>query len=603
MRKLAGFVLVLLVVFGCKKKEEDNRVDPGTVSVVVKFDDGDLVQGARVYTIPSTVSDSTDEFGQVLLSGIQPGTYEVYAELAEFGQGKSPVIVKNDELSRVDITVSYNPELIKAPRLLDFQGDYGPHTAEDTVVMVMWVTDDATANEDIKITAKSDIDGVLGTGNPDSDGKYTFSTHSLSAYHHTITFTLEDTDGYSYSFTYQVDMTAPANIILQTPTFSDGTVSLNWGPYDHEHVSRFDVYRSEGDNNSFYKIATITDRNTTSYIDYDLPFGEKFTYYIRVSFSEVFYTTTSNYQTIVLDDATYFNFNIEQVLQHPSEPIIYLISTSNYNLVKYNFETGETIASVDLQGSINRVSLGDNGAGLKIYVPTQEGTIIIYNANTLELESSIQVGSNVSNAYPAGNDYLLVSLNQFSATYNLQVFRESTKSKLRDYETEDNLVFFPLGNSEYFGFEQSGWSSRPVHFDFSTTNGSVNNLTDDYRQIGSSINSKIIDFSSDGYFVTDSEGTVLTADANLTKQGELLKAGDNFTDFAYSKDNQKIYASSSESTGKIYEYSSDTFIKENEFQTRGYTRHVLVYENKLVFLSKNSSFGSTITGVFKIDLE
>lgn len=135
----------------------------GDLNVKV-FSNGGFASGAKVYTQPASKEGTTDQFGSVLLSEIEPGSYEVYAELQNVGSGKEVVKVVENELAQVNIGIVPGLNINLAPQInFILPGIPAEFSLGENVTFSATVTDDKTPVTELTIEWKSDKDGVLNT--------------------------------------------------------------------------------------------------------------------------------------------------------------------------------------------------------------------------------------------------------------------------------------------------------------------------------------------------------------------------------------------------------------------------------------------------------
>jgi hypothetical protein len=93
---LFTFIVFALTLCSCKK-EIDPKEGTGDLFVTVYSSEGynqSPAKNINVFTRPQSVQGVTDEFGSVLLKGVAPGSYEVFASQSSFGSGKSVAVVR-----------------------------------------------------------------------------------------------------------------------------------------------------------------------------------------------------------------------------------------------------------------------------------------------------------------------------------------------------------------------------------------------------------------------------------------------------------------------------------------------------------------------------
>jgi len=103
--------------------------------------------------------------------------------------------VLGDDPPEVTITAPIAGDVFSTDQIITFEGE---------------VTDDVTESDEIAVVWESDVDGEIGSGNPDSTG-YTVVTAELSETAHVVTLTATDALGEESSATVTIDVVDPLN--------------------------------------------------------------------------------------------------------------------------------------------------------------------------------------------------------------------------------------------------------------------------------------------------------------------------------------------------------------------------------------------------------
>lgn len=593
LKKLALVLLSIIAIAGCE--EEKTTPDKvGDVNVLVTLNNYSSVEGALVYTNPPSKTGTTDQFGSVLLTGIETGSYEVYAQLENVGSGKSAINIKEDELSDVVVNIRENVFVGLAPTInLISPVNQTNFTESDTITFSAVIEDEDTPVEEIEVVWESDLDGVLNSDSPDAEGNVSFTTHSLTSGEHEITVSAEDNDGYSSSKSFNIATTAPASVTLHEPQLADGQVQLEWSEYPNSDFLHYEVYRSEGEcsEQNAELLASITDKGTTNYTDDSLPLAYQVCYFIKVTNSWEF-SSNSNQQIVELPSDHIFNFVPYDMLKHPTQPFVYLLDRGGQKFIKYDYEEMSTVEEVSLPGSIGHCAIGDNGYGMELYAPCTDGKIYVYSADDLTQTTTINAGLQTASVEVNGDGIVIASVNpspwweQPVRTYsretgiNIDGFGDNERDVLRRIPGKNEFISITTSVSptdmEYFKLNDDG--TLDIHED--------DQYHGDYP-----LNANIFRISDDGtYVITSSSGAVYLANSSMEYKGQLQSGALNFSDFAFSEDGSIIYAATSNRKSvQIGHYPS--LIRDDEILTRGYPEFIYRDGNQLIILSKSTQEG------------
>lgn len=344
------FLIAILGVLSCNK-DDDEPTMVGDLNVRVVLNGFQPVENAEVYTNPPSKQGSTDEFGSVLLTGLEMGSYEVFASLENEGSGKSVVNIQTSELSETTVNIIPGVNVGLAPTVNIVLPSIPAEFSEgEDITFSADIEDDDTPNQDIAVVWESSLDGELNTSTPDINGNVTFTTNSLSRGIHQITITAEDTDGYSSSASIEVRTLSPSAITLLEPVKNEGKVLLEWTEYPNSDFLKYEVYRTDENctEQNQELLGTISDKGTMNFTDELPPFEFAVCYYIRVTNNEN-NSRNSNQETVDSPSGHIFNFEAYDMLKHPTENYIYLIDQGGQKLIKFNYENLEVVSIYSFQ--------------------------------------------------------------------------------------------------------------------------------------------------------------------------------------------------------------------------------------------------------------
>ena len=597
------FLIAILGVLSCNKDDDEPTI-VGDLNVRVFLNGFQPVDNAEVYTNPPSKQGTTDEFGSVLLTGLEMGSYEVFASLENVGSGKSVVNVQTSELSETTVNIIPGVNVGLAPTInIVLPAVPAEFSEGEDITFSADIEDDDTPNQDMNIVWESSLDGELNSSTPDINGNVTFTTNSLSRGVHQITLTAEDSDGYSSSASIEVSILSPNAIILLEPVKSEGEILLEWTEYQNSDFLKYEVYRTDGNctEQNQELLGTISDKGTINFTDELPPFEFQVCYFIRVTNNEN-NSRNSNQETVDLPSGHIFNFEAYDMLKHPTENYIYLIDQGGQKLIKFNYTNFEVVNETNLQGTIGYCDIGDNGFGVEIYAPSDDGWIYVYNADDLSQTTSINTGLNTSSVVANGLGHVIAGVRP-SPWWEQPVRTYQRSNGIHidgngDFDG-DRLRMIP-GKNEIISIS-TGVSPVDMEYFKIGIKGNIEIHQDDQYHGDYPLNPRIFRVSDDGtYSITSRNGAVYLANSSMEYKGQLQHGSLEFSDFTFSADGAIIYAATSNRKSiQIGNYPSLT--RDNEILTKGFPVFIIRDGDKIISLSKSSE-NSINTGIEVIQL-
>lgn len=595
---LIGLLLtVLLGLFSCEREDLEARGKNG-IYVAVYANSGYYstpVKGADVFTVPATKQGVTNEFGTVLLSDIPFGTYEIYANLTGYGSGKSTVKISSDSLKYVAIDIRYGLNTGFMPEIELLLPSIPAHFAlNENIIFSFDVTNKDSRPEDINVVISSDLDGKLLETKPNSANNVKFETSTLSRGLHTITITATNKDNYSTTKTIKVSTTGPSNITLKSADRTSlGYILLKWQKYVTADFKRYEIFRTNNPDIEGQMIASFTVADSIEYLDKLPPIVNETYYYIRVSNEEDQYRNSNKIKVEEPAGKIYY-YSITDAVHHPTEPIVYIVDNAAMKLRAINYVTQKEINNISLQGSIGDIDIGDNGFGLEIYVPSSKGFIYVFNANTLDLVTSISTGLNTRCVVTNGHGYIVASLNP-SPWWDqpVRTYSRSTGMNISGdggYQG-DRLRFIP--NTDKIISISRGISPVDMNYFELNSSGQILLHQDDSYHGDYPLNPNIFRISSNGDFVvTGQEGSVYSASSTMIYKGKIDRGALYFSDFAFSNNGNIIYAGTSNRNSlQVIKYPQ--LIRSDEILIKGYPKFLFNFQGKIISISRTSQSSNT----------
>jgi hypothetical protein len=589
--KLFFLLSVFLTIWSCEKDEV--KINKGDLYVTV-YSNSDYsygpIMGANVFTVPPTKQAITDEFGSVLITDLEPASYEVYANLDGYGSGKQVVKIMPDSLKNVSVYVKQGVNIGFTPEIeIILPGSPANFALNEKIVFSLSVTDSDTPAEDLDVVISSNLDGTILETHPDASNNIKFETTTLSRGLHEITVSATDEDGFTTSKIINVSTIAPGNITLESAVVESGSVHLQWQKYSFNDFKRYEVLRSENKDSEGQVIASFSDIDVVSYVDGLPPFTSEAYYYIRVSNTEE-QTRNSNKIQVTEPAGKIYYYSISDAVHHPTEPIVYIVDNASQKLISINYQDETILNSISLGETVGKIDIADNGYGLEIYVPNNSGFIKIYDAGTFNLIKSINTGLATRSVATNGNGYIVASVmpspwwEQPIRTYsrstgiNISGNGDNEGDRIRFIPNTDKIITIST-------------SVIPVDMEYleMDINGKILLHEDDSYHGDHPLDPNIFRISSNGEFViTGNQGAVYSATSSMTYKGMVDRGTLNFSDFAFSNDGNTIYAGTSNRTSlQIIKYPELT--RNDEILTKGYPKFLFYANGEIISISKTES--------------
>jgi len=246
-----------------------------------------------------------------------------------------------------------------------------------------------------------------------------------------------------------------------------------------------------------------------------------------------------------------------------------------------------------LDGTVGKIDIGDNGYGLEIYVPNSNGFIKVYSAATLDLVTSINTGLATNCVVTNGHGYLVASLRPSPWWEQpVRTYARSTGINISANTGtvfEANILKFIPGTDNIISITTS---VSPVNMDFFNLNntGSILSNNDDAYHGDHPLDPYIFRVSSNGEFViTGDVGAVYSASSSMIYKGMVDRGSLNFSDFAFSKDGNTIYAGTSNRNSlQIIKYPELT--RNDEILLKGYPKFLFYFKGEIVSISKTDVY-------------
>lgn len=587
--------MILLVLFASCNKDEvfQNGVRDMYVTVYVIDDYGNkiLVPKANVFSLPATDNVETDDEGLAVLSNIPFGNYTVYASYPNYGSGLKKIALKTDSANRVSVQLkrgvflNFAPEISILSPTIPAMYSYG-----ELVKFAAKITDADSQPENIVVTITSSIDGKLLETKPDENGNVTFQTTTLSRGQHIIYITAIDQTRNSITKTFTLSTNAPKEVVIDTAIVNNGQVTISWQKYSGSDFQNYEIYRTQDTLQYGELISSSSQISTLTYTDKTPPICTSLYYYVKITNADGLYRISKKTQ-VKNPAGKIFYYSPVSAAIDPANPVVYIVDNASNKIKRINYETNQERSSALIPGTIGVISVGDNGFGLEVYVPSSNGNIYVLDATSLDLKTSILTGISTKCVVNNGNGYLVASLAP-SPWWEQPVRTYSRSSGINVSSVSSGLFensmlkFVPNTNS----IISISTSVSPIDMDYLEFNSSgvlVTSKEDTYHG-DHDLNPSVFGISANGeYSVTGTSGSVYSI-PNMIYKGAIERGALLFSDFVTNADGSIIYAATSNrSSIQIVHYPE--LSRSGEILTKGAPKFIFYRTNELISITPANS--------------
>lgn len=603
MKNIVGVLFLLLLLWECKPKEAPPA--KGAIYVVVKDQYGKTINDAIITAEPAIPESKTDNFGSVLIKNLTIGTYELIASKAQYGSGKTAVLVKSDDITNVTIILEYGKFASFAPGVkIEFPVRPANFSVNENILFKGYVTDNDTPVETLDIRWESSADGLLDTGKPDKDGIVSFSTSKLTRKTHIIWLIAKDKSGNIGRDSMIVSTLAPKQITLAIPEKMNGEIKLAWSKSDDIDFKEYRLYRAnqDCDENSKVLLGTFQDINITTYTDARPPFTTKVCYFIEV-ITNTLMSRRSNRQQVDFPSGYFLDFIPNDVVVHPTKPWVFLCRKEKNQVVVYDYEASKIVTEISTPQPSGFLLIGENGYGINLYVPCNDNAVYIFNADDFNLKKTLITGAPATDVAISGNGVVFVTVNN------------QWTNPISSYDEKAGLVLGTLNSLCIYGGSRIrkipkqntlmviSTSISPTDMDliFYDSKGNFLKCKDDSQHGSYPLDATVFRISPNGnYVLTANSGAAYSCEESMKYFGQISRGELTFSDFAFNSDGSVFYgATSNRQSIQIGKFPELT--RHDEILMKGFPLKIFVKENKIVSLSRvGLSSNNTAVEIVKI---
>ncbi|MBF9223052.1 hypothetical protein [Hymenobacter ruricola] len=341
---------------------------------------------------------------------------------------------------------------------------------------------------------------------------------------------------------------AKEEIVLNQPVLQGDSLVLTWSKPANGDQTRYWISRGTTPNGVLYDISQNGDGyapliTATRYVDKTAAYCPYLTYTVRGVGPDGLVTVVSNSVTFERPGLKTIHAQPFDVQFDAQRRLLYFFGKTGV-ITQYSLTTSEvtkTIATASIIGYSDRATY--NGVP-ELYVPRQDGSVFVYNAETLAKIDEISVGASASSVV-ANQGLLFVSVDDKTG-HPLKVYSRATKQQVGEASGRKitRLRMLPNSNTKLVAITEDNGAGGRLTTDLQYFTFLANGLPTPNAAIpydGSQVLSTGI-FEvcpANNTFITSREGTIYKE--NLQFEAKLLRGNINYTSFAFDPTGRFIY--------------------------------------------------------------
>ena len=367
---------------------------------------------------------------------------------------------------------------------------------------------------------------------------------------------------------------APAvttSIKLEEPVLpNDSVATLRWSTLNNPDFESYTLVRKEDptDPPPQFALYTTTKQTADTYTDQWVPYNDYVQYQVvgRLNSGQ---TIESNIVTYRRPQLKTFTAPVVHVLfEEQSRQLLFF--GKDGKVVLYDVASNQVRKSLDLGMPIGYSSLGTYQGVRELYVPGQDGRILIFNAATLDPITEVVTGGHYLSDVFTANGLLYVSSYYSSAISQLAVLNRATKKLVTQTGAVSTagMRMYPVPTvpNAFIGVTLGLTPCDQALYQFSAAGSFISKTADKYHA-DYPLDPVLFEFLPDGnrYISGDGAGIYTRTMDHLAS----LDAGkSHFTSFGFDASRSLLYAGSVNRLVKIF--SLTDYSPVSQFKTRTY---------------------------------
>lgn len=461
---------------------------------------------------------------------------------------------------------------------------------DESISLVAWVADNTTPLQNLDISLRSDIDGLIKTVNADEEGNIRENIVGLSAALHTLTLSVTNDHGFQWSESVNVNTKAPPGVVFsEAALINNRHIQLKWQESTDPFFLAYKLYRisSRGEK---VLVKQETERGNTSYQDYP-HLDSLYTYNVVTSSTSSEYEHPGNPTTVKRQVFTgNYSDRISDVIKYPDHPILGIRQSNS--IVFYNYEINKLLGEIPLA---HRFDAGDNGHGLELYVNRRNGYLEIYDAFTFNVKESIRVNS-LGDIKTDNKGHILCLPGHIHG--NLNIFSRDELKIVSYTGVNPGRIRVNSERGEAYVITHSTSPDILHYIDYDETGKITTAVRSPYhgRYLLSSAHFDI--HPKGDYVITTQQGKIFEGGPEMTYR-LILSPDARYFDFVFDETGQTLFAA--DRNNKVDVYDANTLQIIESIRTQVSPEFIFLADNKLVLFGLSTKLNG-IHGIEVISL-
>ena len=350
---------------------------------------------------------------------------------------------------------------------------------------------------------------------------------------------------------------------------NDSTAILTWSRLNNPDFVQYRLLRQENPAETGVSVHWSPDREATSYRDSGLPYTDYVQYQV-IGQLQSGQTIASNIVVLRRPQIKIVRALVFDV-QYEADTRELFFFGKDGTIQKYDVSSGQTTHTIRVGQPIGYCAFATYQGVRELYVPCDNGRVLIYDAATLGQRDEIYtLGSPNAPEWltdvVASNGKLFVSFTYYSFGAPLRVYDRATKTRIGNLGSLANSNMRLKKNprptaataTEFIGLGLSTFPTPQVAYRFSAVGTYVSQTNSPFAQRNYSLDGRLFEFSPAGdRYVSGAEGDIFsTSDlrylSSLPRDRSMPASRTEFTCFGFDAATQTLHAGTKAKTFRVF---------------------------------------------------
>ncbi|MCR5890285.1 hypothetical protein LRS06_22210 [Hymenobacter sp. J193] len=367
------------------------------------------------------------------------------------------------------------------------------------------------------------------------------------------------------------------SIALQVPQLAnDSTAVLTWSALNNPdlkeyHIKRWEILNDPDADTFAVRPATLVEP-TVSYLDATIPYSDDVLYQV-VGVLASGQTIESNTVTFHRPNVHIARAHIRDVLFDETTRMLYFVGPTG-TVSQYSLDGHQMIKTIEVGMGVNYGSLSTFQGRRELYLPFDDGIVLIYDASTLTQVDRLRVYTIPTphglSSVLASNGQLYISTTRYIGP-TMRVYDRATKAQLPYEDSRDghnqHLYLVPGSSSEVLGMGMSTYPMPHTYYSFTPTGNFLGSQRNSSHRLHTS-DGRVFAFFPDGqHYITGAYGDIYHK--TTTHQASLPNLSTIYTCYGPDAATQTLYAGTTDR--RLYAFNLQApYSLKRQIKTRFY---------------------------------